>query len=248
MFREPLFGRRIKLAQSPLFDGPPLMRKPCRSPPIQRSQRRYVWNRLPELATEMAQTAAGTYSNNLNVVPVMPRKPSCRAAPIQYRDRKVLRMVRRSRALSVNHCRNKKSGRDLGKSSCRGLFRVPTPAWADRLATDTPVMIERLWRGINRNSMSNTLSSLRLSQEFLALLRIGRSIVCQDTYRVRRRCVKRRARRFHNLSFPAWHPIRRALCAPARLLKTASPETKRYYPPRHCGQWRCVYIPLCRAL
>jgi hypothetical protein len=55
MFREPLFDCRIKLAQSPLFDGPPLMCKPCRSPPIQRSQCRYVWNRLPELTTEMAQ-------------------------------------------------------------------------------------------------------------------------------------------------------------------------------------------------
>src|ERR1700738_289709 len=31
------------------------MCKPCRSPPIQRSQCVYVWNRLPELPTEMAQ-------------------------------------------------------------------------------------------------------------------------------------------------------------------------------------------------
>ena len=41
----PLFDSRIKLAQSPLLDGPPLMCKPCRSPPIQRSQCRYAWNR-----------------------------------------------------------------------------------------------------------------------------------------------------------------------------------------------------------
>jgi hypothetical protein len=55
MFREPMFDSRIKLAQSPLFDRPPLMCKPCRSAPIQRSQCRYVWNRLSELTTEMAQ-------------------------------------------------------------------------------------------------------------------------------------------------------------------------------------------------
>jgi hypothetical protein len=55
IFLEPLFNSRIKLAQSPLFDGPPLMCKSRRSPSIQRSQRRYVWNRLLELTTEMAQ-------------------------------------------------------------------------------------------------------------------------------------------------------------------------------------------------
>jgi hypothetical protein len=55
MFREPLFDDRIKLAQSPLLDGPPLMFKPCPSAPIQRSQCRYVWSRLFELTTEMAQ-------------------------------------------------------------------------------------------------------------------------------------------------------------------------------------------------
>jgi len=37
------------------LDGPPLMFKPCRSPPIQRSQRRYVWHSLFELTTEVAQ-------------------------------------------------------------------------------------------------------------------------------------------------------------------------------------------------
>src|SRR5450755_760651 len=55
MFLEPLFDSRIKLAQSPLFDRPPLMCKPCRSPPIQRSQCRYVWRRLLELTAEMVQ-------------------------------------------------------------------------------------------------------------------------------------------------------------------------------------------------
>jgi hypothetical protein len=55
MFSEPLFDSRIKLAQSPLLDGPPLMFKPSRPPPIQRSQSRYVWHRLFELATQMAK-------------------------------------------------------------------------------------------------------------------------------------------------------------------------------------------------
>ena len=55
MFREPLFDSQIKLAQSPLLDGPPLMFKPCPSAPIQRSQRRDVWNWLFELTAEMSQ-------------------------------------------------------------------------------------------------------------------------------------------------------------------------------------------------
>src|SRR5277367_3353756 len=55
MFREPLVDSRIKLAQSPLLDVRLLMCKPCRSPPIQCSQCRYVWNRLPELTTEMVR-------------------------------------------------------------------------------------------------------------------------------------------------------------------------------------------------
>lgn len=55
MFRELLFDGRIKLAQSPLLDGPLLMCKPCRSPSIQRPQCRYVRNRLSELTPEMAQ-------------------------------------------------------------------------------------------------------------------------------------------------------------------------------------------------
>jgi hypothetical protein len=55
VFDEPLFDSRIKVAQSPLLDGPPLMFKPCPSAPIQRPQCRYVRNRLSELTTEMAQ-------------------------------------------------------------------------------------------------------------------------------------------------------------------------------------------------
>ncbi len=54
VFGEPLFDDRIKLAQSPLLDRPPLMFKPCPAAPIQRSQRRYVWNLLFELTTEMS--------------------------------------------------------------------------------------------------------------------------------------------------------------------------------------------------
>jgi hypothetical protein len=54
MFGELLFDGWIKLAQSPLLDGPPLMGKPSRSPPVQRSQRRYVWHWLFELTTEVA--------------------------------------------------------------------------------------------------------------------------------------------------------------------------------------------------
>jgi hypothetical protein len=34
MFRELLFDSGMKIAQSPLFDGPPLMSKPRRSPAI----------------------------------------------------------------------------------------------------------------------------------------------------------------------------------------------------------------------
>src|SRR5260370_42275596 len=64
MFRELLFDSRIKLAQSPLFDRPPLMFKPCPPPPIQRPQCRDVWNRLFELTTEMAQNRGG---------PILPR-------------------------------------------------------------------------------------------------------------------------------------------------------------------------------
>jgi hypothetical protein len=48
-------GGGIKIAQSPLFDRPPLMRKSRPSPSIQRSQGRDVRYRLSELTTEMAQ-------------------------------------------------------------------------------------------------------------------------------------------------------------------------------------------------
>jgi hypothetical protein len=48
-----------------------------------------------------------------NVAPVMPRKPSCKAAPIQCRDRNDLRMARWSRSLNVN--------RFFGKS-CRPTY------------------------------------------------------------------------------------------------------------------------------
>jgi hypothetical protein len=102
VFDEPLLNSRIEVAQSPLLDGPPLMFKPCPSPPIQRSQRRYVWHWLLELTTKMAQDRGRHISNDLNVVPVMPTRPSCKAAPIQRRDRNALRMARRSRSLSVN--------------------------------------------------------------------------------------------------------------------------------------------------
>ena len=72
----------------------------------------------------------------------MPRNPSCRAAPIQCRDRNALRIARRSRSLSVNHRRNRKSGRDLreiipadvrrleyahGEPSLGELRRISTP-------------------------------------------------------------------------------------------------------------------------
>jgi hypothetical protein len=55
VFDEPLFNSRIKLAQSPLLDGPPLMFKPCPAAPIQRPQCCDVWNWLFELTTQMAQ-------------------------------------------------------------------------------------------------------------------------------------------------------------------------------------------------
>src|ERR1700693_2382795 len=59
VFDEPLSGSRIEVAQSPLLNRPPLMFKPCPSAPIQRSQCRYVWNRLFELTTEMVQNRRG---------------------------------------------------------------------------------------------------------------------------------------------------------------------------------------------
>jgi hypothetical protein len=92
------------------LEAPALTYRPCRAPPIRRSQCRYVWNRLPELTTEMAQNRSRQIFQRSQCRAGHAKEAELQAAPIQCRDRKVLRMVRRSRALSVNHCRNKKSG------------------------------------------------------------------------------------------------------------------------------------------
>jgi len=93
VFGESLFDTRIKLAQSPLLNGPTLVfesvfrrRYSVRSVAMSgagRTNWRPRWR----------STEIGTYSSDLNVVPVIPTKPSCSTPPIQFRDRNVLRML-----------------------------------------------------------------------------------------------------------------------------------------------------------
>lgn len=64
------------------------------------------WVLEQTMAAEMTQNRLGTYSSDRSVVPLIWISPSCSAAPIQYFDRKALRMLPRSFASKLNQRRS----------------------------------------------------------------------------------------------------------------------------------------------